>query len=239
LELLIGIIILAVLIVGGVFLFNTLRTSPTGSRAARAIRSQIDTPRQTRQREPSLETLEPNDAIAFGDGGHALVVSVLDCSEQVGSRTTAWRWAFLDDGKLIEAGPEGRLLFEPPTIAHQGGETFQQLVADAEQGGVLKLFEQRVRSGGSATNPTVFEQAGQPFTMKSTGTFAARASGQPLGEVFRDVSPQAGENVYFEAEADNGDHLLGIWTTHIALLVGRPLGLTDVDAIYAGGEETE
>ena len=73
--------------------------------------------------------------------------------------------------------------------------------------------------------------------MKSTGTFAARASGKPLGEVLRDVSPEAGENVYFEAEADSGDHLLGVWTTHIALLVGRPLGLTDVDAVYAGGEE--
>jgi hypothetical protein len=238
LEFLVGIIILVVLIVGGVVLFNNLRTSPTGARAARAIRSQIDTPRQTRQREPSLETLEPNDAIAFGDGGNGLVMSVLECSEQVGSRTTTWRWAFLDDGKLVEAGPEGRLLFEPPEIAYQGGETFQRLVADPDQGGVLKLFEQRVRTGSSATNPTYFEQAGQTFRLSSTGTFAARASGRPLGEVFRDISPQAGDNIYFEAEADNGDHLLGIWTTHIALLVGQPLGLTDVDAVYAGGEET-
>jgi hypothetical protein len=72
--------------------------------------------------------------------------------------------------------------------------------------------------------------------MRSTGTFGVKAHGKPLGEVWRDVSPEADQNVYFGAEAPSGDQLLGIWTSHILLLVGRPLGITDVDAIYPGTE---
>ena len=48
---------------------------------------------------------------------------------------------------------------------------------------------------------------------------------------------EAQETLLVQPARDRGDHLLGVWTTHIALLVGRPLGLTDVDAVYAGGEE--
>lgn len=236
-ELLIGLVIIIVLIVGGVVLFNNLRTSSTGTRAARVLRTRLDEPRETRPREPTVETLRPGDAIAFGDGGNALVTSVLECREEVGSRSSAWRWNFLDDGKLLEAAPDGNVLYERVEIAYQGESKFQALVADPEQGGALKLFEQRVRAGTSASTPTIFEHDGQQFKVKSTGTFVARASGKPLGEVFRDVGPQANDNVYFEAEADSGDHLLGVWTTHIALLTGRQLGLTDIDAIYAGTEE--
>ena len=236
-ELLIGLVIIVVLIVGGVILFNNLRSSSTGERAARVFKSRLDEPRETRPREPTLETLRPGDAIAFGDGGNALVTSILDCREEVGSRSSAWRWNFLDDGKLLEAAPDGNLLYDRQEIAYQGESKFQSLVADPEQGGALKLFEQRVRAGAAASSPTFFEHDGQQFKVKSTGTFAARASGKPLGEVFRDVGTQPGDNVYFEAEADSGDQLLGVWTTHIALLVGRPLGLTDIDSIYAGAEE--
>ena len=70
-ELIVGIIILLALIVGGVVLFNNLRSSPTGARAARTLRSQFDNPRQMRVREPTLETLEPNDAIAPPDSWSA------------------------------------------------------------------------------------------------------------------------------------------------------------------------
>jgi hypothetical protein len=53
-------------------------------------------------------------------------------------------------------------------------------------------------------------------------------------DVWQDISPQAGDNVYFEAEAQSGEQLLGVWTSHILLLVGEPLGITDIDAIYPG-----
>jgi hypothetical protein len=93
-----------------------------------------------------------------------------------------------------------------------------------------------VRAGTVASDPLTFEHAGLTFHMRSTGTFEATSRGKQLGEVWADMSPQAGDNVYFEAEAQSGEQLLGVWTTHIVLLVGRPLGLTDIDAIYPGTE---
>jgi hypothetical protein len=236
LDLLLSLAILLVLIVGGLFLFARLRGSTTANRAARIIGSRLDDVPKSNHREPTVETLMPGDAIAFGDGGNGLVVSVLECSEQVGPRSSAWRWSFLDDQKLLKAAPDGNALYDRSELIYQGSELFNHLVAPAGQGGILKLFEQRVRAGTNASNPVTFEQGGLTFHLRSTGTFAAKALGKPLGEVWRDVSPDADQNVYFEAEAPSGEHLLGIWTSHILLLVGRPLGLTDVDAIYPGAE---
>jgi hypothetical protein len=161
---------------------------------------------------------------------------VLDCREQVGPRTSTWRWSFLDDGKLLEYAPDGNVLYERSEVAYQGDEMFQHLVAEAGQGGVLKLFEQRVLAGTNASNPMTFEHADLVFHVRSTGTFTARSLGKPLGEVWRDVSPEAGDNVYFEAEAPSGEQLLGVWTSHIVLLVGQKLGITDIEAIYPGSE---
>jgi hypothetical protein len=206
-------------------------------RAGRELRSRIDNPPETKLREPTVETLRPGDAIAFGDGTNGLVVTVLECQEEVGPRQNQWRWSFLDDGKVLEAASDGNVLYDRSEIAHQGGEAFQRMTAEAGQGGVLKLFEQRVRAGTVASNPLTFEHAGLTFHLRSTGTFAASSSGKPLGEVWRDISPQASDNVYFEAEAQTGEQLLGVWTSHIALLIGRPLGVTDIDAIYPGGED--
>jgi hypothetical protein len=95
-----------------------------------------------------------------------------------------------------------------------------------------------VRAGTIASNPLTLEVGGQTFHMRSTGTFSAGASGKPLGEVWRDISPSADENVYFEAETQTGEQLLGVWTSHIVLHVGHPLGKTDIDAIYPGAETT-
>jgi hypothetical protein len=238
LEQLIGVVILVLLVLGAFLLFNRLRASPSAGRADRALRSRIDNPQETKAREPTLETLEPGDAIAFGDGTNGLVVSVLDCQEEVGPRRNSWRWSFLDDGKMLEAASDGNVLYDRSEVAHQGSEAFQRMVAEAGQGGVLKLFEQRVRAGTVASNPLTFEHAGLTCHMRSTGTFSARASGKPLGDVWRDISPQAADNVYFEAEAQTGEQLLGVWTSHIVLLVGQPLGLTDIEAIYSGGEDS-
>jgi hypothetical protein len=236
LELLVLLVILLVLIVGGFLLYTRLRGSPTANRAERVLGSRRGDPASSAPREPTVDSLQPGDAIAFGDGSNGVVVSVLECSERVGPRDNAWRWSFLDDQKLLEAAPDGNALYDRCEVARQGDERFNHLVAEAGQGGILKLFEQRVRAGTSGNNPLTFEHAGLSFRMRSTGTFAAKTLGQPLGEVWRDISPDPNQNVYFKADAPSGERLLGVWTSHILLLVGRPLGLTDVDAIYPGAE---
>lgn len=235
-EQLIGLVILLVVVVGGFMLFNRFRASPLADRAARVGRSRIDDVQATKLREPTVETLLPGDAIAFGNGDNGLVMSVLECREQVGTRSSTWRWSFLDDQKMLEAARDGNVLYDRSEIAYQGGELFQRLVAEAGQGGVLKLFEQRIRAGTAAGNPLTFEHAGLTFHLRSTGTFTARTHGKPPGEVWDDISPEADDNVYFEAEAQSGEQLLGVWTSHVVLLVGQPIGVTDVDAIYPGAE---
>ncbi len=235
-EALIPLLVLIIVAVGGFMLFTRLRSAPEASRAAKVWRSRREDAVEVKSREPTVQTVEPGDAIAFGDGDNGLVQSVLEGREQVGPRTTHWRWSFLDDGKLLEAAPDGNVLYDRSEVAYQGGETFQRLVAEAEQGGVLKSFEHRVRSGTVASDPLTFEHTGLTFQLRSTGTFTAQARGKPLGEVWLDISPQAGDNIYFAAEAPSGEQLLGVWTSHIVLLVGRPLGITDIDAIYPGTE---
>jgi len=236
LEQLVGLAILVILLAGVFLLINRARSSPIAGRAGHLVRSRIDNLSEVTARQPTLDTLRSGDAISFSDGTDAVVESVLECREEVGPRVTSWRWSFLDDQKLLEAAPDGNVLYDRSEIAHQGGELFQRLVAEAGQGGVLKLFEQRVRAGTAASNPLTFEHAGLTFHMRSTGTFSAVASGNPLGEVWRDIGPQANDNVFFEAEAQSGEQLLGVWTSHIVLLVGRQLGITDIDSIFPGAE---
>jgi hypothetical protein len=233
-EQLIGLVVLILIIVGGFMLFNRLRSSPTGGRAARAFMSRIDDPKEQSAREPTVENALPGDAISFSDGTNAVVESVLECTEQVGPRTNSWRWSFLDDRRMIESARDGKVLYERSDVVRQEGLQFERFVADADRGGVLKLFEQRVRAGVAASQPVTFEHNGEQFQLRSTGAFTARHRGRPLGDVWEDISPQAGENVFFEAEAQSGEQLLGVWTSNIVLLVGRPLGITDIDAIYPG-----
>ena len=42
------------------------------------------------------------------------------------------------------------------------------------------------------------------------------------------------QNVYFELDAPDGTQGLGIWTTHILLLIGEPLKTSDIRALYPG-----
>ena len=103
-----------------------------------------------------------------------------------------------------------------------------------------------MREGRSATEPVVYEHGGMRWVVRSTGTFAATVRGRPLErEVWADISSDPGQNVYFEMDAvprDGSDQseaagtgeLLGIWTTHILLLVGEPLKTTDIRSIYPG-----
>ena len=64
--------------------------------------------------------------------------------------------------------------------------------------------------------------------------------------MWRDINPSnAGDNVYFELEPtievppgdDSPTEVLGIWTSHIALLFGRPLKAADIQTIYPRSEQ--
>lgn len=236
-EPLVLLVVLVILIGGGFFVFQRLFGSDTARRAARVMQSRLDeNPAGPARREPSVENLLPGDAVSFSDGTDAIVQSVLECREQVGPRTTGFRWSVLDGGRLLEWAPDATVLYTTRTVAPQGGELFQQFVASPAQGGILKTFEARVQAGTAASNPVSFEREGETFHLRSTGAFTARVLGGSPGEVLADVLPNADENVYFEAEAQSGAQLLGVWTTHILLLVGHPVGRTDIEAIYPGSE---
>lgn len=215
-------------------------------RLNRAIQQHLDPDHPLpRSRQPTIEDLLPGDVVSFWDGGDSVVQAVLECREELNRRVTVWRWNLLDEGRVLEVTPEGTTLYERCAVLHQSSAEFETLTADPDQGGVLKAFEARVREGTAARNPTLFEYEGNAYRVVSTGIFDARPLGQPSYpnlEVWRDINPNnAGDNVYFELEPTQDDQadseVLGIWTSHIALLFGRPLKPGDIQTIYPRSEE--
>lgn len=218
-------------------------------RLNRALQQHLDPNKLPPQgRQPTVEDLLPGDVVSFWDGGDNVVQAVLECREELNHRETVWRWNVLDEGKLLEVTPEGNTLYERTVVVHQNSADFETLTADPDQGGVLKAFEARVRQGIAARNPTLFEYEDSVYRVVSTGIFDARAIGAaayPNLDVWRDINPDnPGDNVYFELEpttdlpeGTSGSEVLGIWTTHIALLFGRPLKPGDIQTIYPRSEE--
>jgi hypothetical protein len=217
-------------------------------RLNRALHSHLDSNKPAPElRQPTVDDLLPGDVVSFWDDGDSVVQAVLECREEVNRRETVWRWNILDEGRVLETTPEGNTLYRRTVILHQSSAEFETLTADPEQGGVLKSFEARVREGTAARNPTLFEYEGTVYRVVSTGIFAAQAISQPTFpniDVWRDIDPDTpGENVYFELEptqeSDDGPtDVLGIWTTHIALLFGQPVKPADIQSIYPRSEET-
>ncbi|HTD76191.1 MAG TPA: hypothetical protein VK898_01045 [Chloroflexota bacterium] len=217
-------------------------------RLNRALQQHLDPNRPLPQpRQPTLESLLPGDVVSFWDAGDNLVQAVLECREELNGRQTGWRWNLLDEGRVLEVSPEGNTLYDRTVVLHQSTAEFETLTADPEQGGVLKAFEARVRQGTAARNPTLFEFDSGVYRVVSTGIFDARPVGQlafPSLEVWRDVNPSnPGDNVYFELEPtqdtpgeDGAREVLGIWTSHIALLFGRTLKAGDIQTIYPRAE---
>jgi hypothetical protein len=219
-------------------------------RLNRALHQAIDpTKPAPQQRQPTVDSLLPGDVVSLWDAGDHVVQSVLDCREELNQRVTSWRWNLLDEGQLLEATPEGNTLYTRTAILHQDSPEFETLTSDPDQGGVLKAFEARVRQGIAARNPTLFEYEGRVFRVVSTGIFDAQPVGQasyPNATVWRDINPSnPGDNVYFELEPTEdvppGDQspteVLGIWTSHIALLFGRPMKNADIQTIYPRAEQ--
>jgi hypothetical protein len=200
-------------------------------------------------RQPTVDSLLPGDVVSLWDAGDHVVQSILECREELNQRVTSWRWNLLDEGQMLEATPEGNTLYTRTVILHQDSPEFETLTSDPDQGGVLKAFEARVRQGNAARNPTLFEYEGRVFRVVSTGIFDAQPVGQasyPNASVWRDINPSnPGDNVYFELEptvdVPPGDQspteVLGIWTSHIALLFGRPMKNADVQTIYPRAEQ--
>ena len=220
------------------------------NRLNRALQQALDPNRPAPQaRQPTVDSLLPSDVVSFWDGGDHVVEAVLDCREELNNRATSWRWNLLDEGHVLEATPEGNTLYDRTVILHQDSPEFETLTSDPAQGGVLKAFEARVRQGNAARNPTLFEYEGRVFRVVSTGIFAAQPVGQagyPNDTVWRDINPtNPVDNVYFELEPTEesppGDRspseVLGIWTSHIALLFGRPLRAADIQSIYPRAEQ--
>src|SRR5918911_1709190 len=225
------------------------------NRLNRAIHQALDpdkvAPGQARQ--PTLDSLLPGDVVSLWDGGDAVVQSVLECREELNGRETVWRWNLLDESRVLEVSPEGNVLYARTVVFHQDSAEFETLTSDPDQGGVLKAFEARVREGTAARHPVLFEYGGATYRVVSTGVFEARPVGVPSfapgaysnQEVWRDINPSnPGENVYFELEPTQtgpGDdtEVLGVWTSHIALLFGKPLTGADIQSIYPRAEPNE
>jgi hypothetical protein len=224
-------------------------------RLNRAFQQAIDPDKVPKQlRQPTLETLLPGDVVSLWDAGDAVVQDVLECREELNRRETRWRWNLLDEGRMLEVAPDGNVLYERTDVVLQSSAEFETLTSDPEHGGVLKAFEARVQQGTAARQPTLFEYGGRVYRVVSTGIFDARPAGAPSfrqdaypkAEVWRDINPShAADNVYFTLEptedvpeGESGSEVLGVWTSHIALLFGRPLRPTDVQTIYPGaGQE--
>ena len=223
-------------------------------RLNRTFRQAIDPDKMPANlRQPTLETLLPGDVVSLWDMKDAVVEAVLECREELNRRETRWRWNLLDEGRVLEVAPDGNVLYERTDILHQASAEFETLTSDPEHGGVLKAFEARVRQGTAARQPTLFEYDGRVYRIVSTGIFEGRPAGgpsyrqdaYPKAEVWRDINPSVpGDNVYFALEptedvpeGEAGSEVLGIWTSHIALLFGRPLSPADIQTIYPGAEQ--
>ena len=178
------------------------------------------------------QTLKPGDALLLEDGRDFLVQAALDCREDLGDRSTTWRWLLLDNASLLEVLRHIMNLYGPPEILYQGTPPFALLTGQGSQDGLLRVFEARVRAGTIASMPVTFEYAGVAYQVTSTGTFSATWSGMSDAEVWADVSEHAADNVYFKLQAPDGSEALGLWTSHIAFFTGAALTHADIKGMY-------
>lgn len=182
----------------------------------------------------TIENLHAGDALVFWDGGDAIAEAVLDCTEQVGTRTVSWQWILLDNDWVIEVSPDGRFLYKASNTYPQGSWEFDHLTGDAEQGGVLRAFEESVRTGAAAREPAYFQVGEGMYQVRNTGVFSAveRDGTEIQRPVWRDISPDASDNVYAGFSTSGDEHALAVWTTHLVFLRGRELHDADLRGLY-------
>ncbi|HEV8635987.1 MAG TPA: hypothetical protein VG370_17315 [Chloroflexota bacterium] len=225
------VLLLVIVGVGAWFVYTRQRALPPAGGATRPE----PTPPGGASLRPDLQALKPGDAVSFWDGTDATVQGSLDCREDLGGRSTEWRWVFLSGDKVLELPPQGQALYDRSAVAYQGDEFYELLVG---AGGALKRFEANVREG-IAHEPVQVEIDGVTYRIRSTGTFAATRIGELPGdgEVWAGVSANPADNVYFKmvpAEATEGREIaLGVWTTHIVVLTGRSLDRHEITNVFA------
>ena len=176
--------------------------------------------------------LRRGDVIVFWEAGDAVVTATLDCWENLSGRQTTWRWLHLSSGAILETLGSDTYIYESTEIIQQGTVAFQRLIGSAAEEGVLQTFEARVRNGTVATDPVSFRMGDAAFRVKSTGTFLCAREGPLTADVWRDISDEQGQNVYFRMQSTEGAEVLGIRTSHIALLTGRRLPPTEIKGLY-------
>lgn len=197
-------------------------------RFERIMKQRHDAGNSTPPRETTPTTLRPGDAIMAWNGDDRLVQTVLECEEQLNGRATDWRWILLDGETLLEVATGRTVYYHQTEVINQGTVEFPRLVGD--QDGLLRVFEARVRDGSIAMNPVTFEHGGAAYQINSTGTFAVvRSDGAAItSEVWRDITPNEGDNVYTKLTGPQGSKALAVWTTHIAFLTGQEVGPADL-----------
>jgi hypothetical protein len=176
--------------------------------------------------------LQRGDVIVFWEMGDAVVTATLDCREHSPRRQTTWRWLKLSSGVWLEVIGQHTAIYTASEIVHQGTVAFQRLAGSAEDEGVLQTFEARERGGTIATDPVSFRMDDIAYRLESTGTFLCTRAGALSDDVWRDISDEEGQNVYFRAQASDGAAVLGIWTADIVLLKGRPLEGVEIKGLY-------
>ena len=180
----------------------------------------------------NLGDLEPGDAITFWGEGNRVVTCVYECAEGIGEREYQWKWVFLDDGSLVEHSADGQWRYTEHQLVPQGSALFSDLVGPD---GMLEQFEARVRVDTVGDDPLWVELKGQRYRVTSTGTVAPKRRGpSPSLAPWSQMVKNADGNVYFSCVAaeDESAGVLGLWTSHICLSFGRPIGLTDIDAVF-------
>lgn len=176
--------------------------------------------------------LQRGDAIVFWEMGDALVTATLDCREHLSGRERAWRWLFLSSGAMLEVIGGATAIYEQTDVIARGTVAYQRLTGSVQDDGVLQTYEARARDGSLATDPVVFRMEDAAYRVAATGTFSCVRAGSLDRAVWRDISEQAGENVYFRMQSTDGAEVLGIWTSDIALLRGRHLAGAEIKGLY-------
>ena len=229
-----SIVVIAILALAFAFVWkNRAAKRPATSASPNGKAASPAGPDQPPDRE--LHQVKSGDVVALWSGEELLVEQALDCQDNSTGRPATWRWLFLEGGRVISSTPTSAVYYPATEVLHQGSEGFERLTADVNMGGALKTFEQRVRDNVVGSDPVFFSYDNKRFRVQSTGTFATPGQAAPAREVWEDVSTTEGENVYFRLAADDGEQLLGIWTTHIAILRGRTLNPADVREVYRTG----
>lgn len=180
----------------------------------------------------SPRDLQRGDVIVFWESSDAIVTATLDCRESLAGRETGWRWLFLSSGQMLEVVGDTMIIYDHTDLIYQGTVAFQRLTGSVQDDGVLQTFEARAKDGTLATDPVVFRLEDAAFRVVGTGTFSCTRLGALQQDVWRDISEREDRNVYFRMQSTDGAAVLGIWTTHIALLSGRPLANAEIKGLY-------